>query len=149
MGIKSIEQSSLCYTVGHIYVIYMFYVSCVKEGNGNPLWCSSLENPVKRGAQWVAVHKVAQNQTRQKCLSSSSSSMQHVCSVVSYSLQSQIPVQGIFQARMLELLFPSLGDLPNPVFEPMSPALAAGFFTTVPPEKPYDLYSSVHMAIST
>ena len=34
-----------------------------------------------------------------------------------------------------ELLFPFLGVLPNPGMEPMSPALAGGFFTTEPPGK--------------
>jgi len=33
------------------------------------------------------------------------------------------------------LLFPSLGDLPNPGSEPASPALAGRFFTTEPPGK--------------
>ena len=32
------------------------------------------------------------------------------------------------------LLFPSLGDLPDPGIEPTSPTLAGGFFTTEPPE---------------
>ena len=35
-----------------------------------------------------------------------------------------------------ELTFPSPGDLPDPEIEPMSPALAGGFFTTEPPGKP-------------
>ena len=34
------------------------------------------------------------------------------------------------------LPFPSPGDLPDPGVEPMSPALAGGFFTTEPPRKP-------------
>ena len=34
------------------------------------------------------------------------------------------------------LLFPSPGDLHDPGIEPMSPALADGFFTTEPPGKP-------------
>ena len=34
------------------------------------------------------------------------------------------------------LPFPSPRDLPNPGIEPMSPALAGGFFTTMPPGKP-------------
>ena len=34
------------------------------------------------------------------------------------------------------LPFPSPGDLPNPGVEPVSPALAGGFFTTKPPGKP-------------
>ena len=32
-------------------------------GHGNPLQCSSLENPRDRGAWWVAVHRVAKSQT--------------------------------------------------------------------------------------
>ena len=34
------------------------------------------------------------------------------------------------------LPFPSPGDLPDPGIEPMSPALAGGFFTTGPSGKP-------------
>ena len=34
------------------------------------------------------------------------------------------------------LPFPSPRDLPDPGIEPMSPALAGGFFTTEPPGKP-------------
>jgi len=33
------------------------------------------------------------------------------------------------------LPFPSSGDLPDPGIEPVSPALAGGFFTTEPPRK--------------
>ena len=39
------------------------------EGNGNPLHCSCLENPVDGGAWWAAVHRVAQSQTQLKLLS--------------------------------------------------------------------------------
>ena len=45
---------------------------CIGEGNGNPLWCSCLENPRDGGAWWAAVYGVAQNRTRLKRLSSSS-----------------------------------------------------------------------------
>ena len=44
-----------------------------EEGNGSPLQCSCLENPVDRGAWWAAVHGVAQSRTRLKRLSSSRS----------------------------------------------------------------------------
>ena len=33
------------------------------EGNGNPLQCSCLENPMDRGAEWAAVHGVAKTWT--------------------------------------------------------------------------------------
>ena len=40
-----------------------FSLSCVGEGNGNPLQCSCLENPMDGGAWWAAVHGVTQNWT--------------------------------------------------------------------------------------
>ena len=49
-------------------------LSCIGEGNGNPLQCSSLENPRDGGAWWAAVYGVAQSWTQLKGLSSSSSS---------------------------------------------------------------------------
>ena len=52
---------------------FPFSLSCIGEGNGNPLQCSCLENPRDRGAWWAAVSGVAQSLTRLKRLSSSSS----------------------------------------------------------------------------
>ena len=54
---------------------FHFPLSCIGEGNGNPLQCSCLENPRDGGACWAAVYGVAQSQTRLKRLSSSSSSI--------------------------------------------------------------------------
>ena len=51
---------------------FVFSLSCIGEGNGNPLQCSCLENPRDRGAWWAAVYGVAQSRTRLKRLSSSS-----------------------------------------------------------------------------
>ena len=68
----------------------------------------------------------------------------HVCSVMSDSLQSPLTV-ALNASLSIEFsrqdywsgsLFHTLGDLPNPGVEPESPALASGFFTTVPPGKP-------------
>ena len=53
---------------------FHFSLSCIGEGNGNPLQCSCLENPRDGGASWAAVCGVAQSRTRLKRLSSSSSS---------------------------------------------------------------------------
>ena len=52
---------------------FHFSLSCIGEGNGNPLQCSCLENPRDGGAWWAAIYGVAQNRTRLKRLSSSSS----------------------------------------------------------------------------
>ena len=50
---------------------FRFSLSCIGEGNGNPLQCSCLENPRDGGAWWAALYGVAQSQTRLKRLSSS------------------------------------------------------------------------------
>ena len=50
-----------------------FSLSCIGEGNGNPLQCSCLENPRDGGAWWAVASGVAQSRTRLKWLSSSSS----------------------------------------------------------------------------
>ena len=51
---------------------FHFSLSCIGEGNNNPLQCSCLENPRVRGAWWAAVYGVAQSRTQLKWLSSSS-----------------------------------------------------------------------------
>ena len=50
---------------------FIFSLSCIGEGNGNPLQCSCLENPRDGGAWWTAVSGVTQSRTRLKRLSSS------------------------------------------------------------------------------
>ena len=54
---------------------FHFPLSCIGEGNGNPLQCSCLENSRDGGAWWAAVCGVAQSRTQLKRLSSSSSSV--------------------------------------------------------------------------
>ena len=45
---------------------FHFSLSCIGEGNGNPLQCSCLENSRDGGAWWAAVYGVAQSQTQLK-----------------------------------------------------------------------------------
>ena len=59
---------------------FHFSLSCIGEGNGNPLQCSCLENPRDGGAWWAAISGVA----RLKQLSSSSS---RALSIVPCALQ--------------------------------------------------------------
>ena len=51
---------------------FHFSLSCIGEGNGNPLQCSCLENPRDGATWWAAVCGVAQSWTWLKWLSSSS-----------------------------------------------------------------------------
>ena len=45
---------------------FHFSLSCIGEGNGNPLQCSCLDNPRDGGAWWAAVYGVTQSRTRLK-----------------------------------------------------------------------------------
>ena len=80
---KSHGQRSLvgCSPLGHEeldtteWLHSHFSLSCIGEGNGNPLQCSCLENPGDGGAWWAAVHGVTKSWIWLKWLSSSSSSI--------------------------------------------------------------------------
>ena len=52
---------------------FHFSLSCIGEGNGNPLQCSWLENPWDGGAWWAAIYGVAQSWTQLKRLGRGSS----------------------------------------------------------------------------
>ena len=63
-------------------------------------------------------------------------------SATPWTVACQVPLSMGFprQEYCSGLPFPFSGDLPNPGFEPASPALADGFFTTDPPGKPFIIY---------
>ena len=67
-GLQSMESLR----VGHDWATSLS-LSCIGEGNGNPLQCSCLENPWDGGAWWAAVYGVPKSWTQLKWLSSSSS----------------------------------------------------------------------------
>ena len=61
---------------------------------------------------------------------------------VPWTIKDQAPLSVEFsrQEYWSGLPFPSPGDLPDPEIEPVSPALAGGFFTTEPPGTPTYMY---------
>ena len=67
-------QSMGSLRVGHNWITSLsLFLSCIGEGNGNPLQCSCLENPRDGGVWWAAIYGVAQSRPRLKRLSKSSS----------------------------------------------------------------------------
>ena len=98
---------------------FHFSLSCIGEGNGNPLQCSFPENPRDRGAWWATIYGVAQSRTRLKRLSSSSSSSRTVAHQALLSME--FPRQEYWSG----LPCPPPGDLSNPRMEPASPATPA------------------------
>ena len=65
-------QSMGSLRVGHDWVTSLsISLSCIGEGNGNPLQCSCLENPRDKAAWWAAIYGVTQNWKWLKWLSSS------------------------------------------------------------------------------
>ena len=88
-------QSMRSLRVGHDWATSLS-LSCIGEGNGNPLQCSCLENPRDGGAWWAAVCGVAQSRIRLQRLSSISSH---------------------FSVALGWLWEPGLKDLPSPHFQ--------------------------------
>ena len=64
--------------------------------------------------------------------------------VIPWTVACQAPLSMGFsrQEYWSGLPFPSPGDLPDPEIEPTAPALAGGFFTTEPPEKPLEDFTN-------
>ena len=68
-------QSMGSLRVGHDWATSLsLSLSCIGEGNGNPLQCSCLKNPRDRGAWLASIYGIAQSRTWLKRLCSSSSS---------------------------------------------------------------------------
>ena len=65
-------QSMVLLRVGHDWLYFHFSLSCIGEGNSNPLQCSCLGNPRDGGACWASVYGVSQSRTQLKWLSSKS-----------------------------------------------------------------------------
>ena len=92
-----------------------FSLSCIGEGNGNPLQYSCLENPRDWGAWWAAVYEVAQSRTRLKRLGSSSSSLEAkgkrentvVCMNEIFNIYEQIGSSSFGVSRSVQLLLQS------------------------------------------
>ena len=82
---------------------FHFSLSCIGEGNGNPLQCSCLENPRDGGAWRAAVYGVAQSWTRLKRLSSSCSSSKSRWG----NLRACLLLEDEWQSQSFELCLPS------------------------------------------
>ena len=106
---------------------FHFSLSCIGEGNGNPLQCSCLENPRDGGAWWAAVYGVAQSQTRLKQLRSSSRII---------ASQATLPMEFSRPKDWRGYLFLSPGDLPNSGIKPRSPTLQVDSLPSESPGKP-------------
>ena len=73
LTLKITSMGSYCYTsvtnvktgVKRVWTIVPRLYYCYGEGNGTPLQCSCLENPMDIGAWWAAVHGVEKSRTQQ------------------------------------------------------------------------------------
>ena len=86
---------------------FHFSLSCIGEGNGNPLQCSCLENPRDGGAWWSAVYGVTQGRIGLNRLSSSSSS-----SYFALKRETQVPSMYLVTSRMEAGSHLYLGKIP-------------------------------------
>ena len=108
---------------------FHFSLSCLGEGNGNPLQYSCLENPRDRGAWRAALYGVTQSWTWLKWLSSS----RHFEILWTVARQAPLFMGFSRQEYWSGLRCPPPRDLPNRGVKPaslMSLAPLAKFFTT-------------------
>ena len=70
---------------------FHFSLSCIGEGNGNLLQCSSLENPRDGGAWWAAVYGVTQSQTYWSDLAAPQSSISFMPYCLALGCQALVP----------------------------------------------------------
>ena len=103
-----------------------------REGNGNPLQYSCLENPMDGGACLAVVHGAAKSGTGLSNFTSTFLSVSKVtqscptlCDPMDYSPQAPQSMGFSRQEYWRGLPFPSPGDLPDPGIDPASPALQA------------------------
>ena len=82
---------------------FHFSLSCIGEGNGNPLQCSCLENPRDREAWWAAIYGVAQSWTRLKQLSSSSTTVGPSLFIFHLESLRHSSTQGVFKKTYMKL----------------------------------------------
>ena len=82
---------------------FHFSLSCIGEGNGNPLQCSCLENPRDREAWWAAVYGVTQSRTWLTRLSSSSSSSSSLQNCERVSFCSKPPDLRLYFRKLIHL----------------------------------------------
>ena len=54
---------------------FHFSLSCIGEGNGNPLQCSCLETPRDGEAWWAAIYGVTQSRARLSDLAAAAAAM--------------------------------------------------------------------------
>ena len=107
---------------------FHFLLSCIGEGNGNPLQCSCLENPRDGGAWWAAVYGVAQSWTRLKRLSSSSRSLRMIEGILKVKVVHSCPAlcepidcpcnspgqnAGVGSLSLFQEIFPTQGSNPG------------------------------------
>ena len=57
---------------------FHFSLSCIGEGNGNPLQCSCLENPRDCRAWWAAIYGVAQGRPQLNHLAAAAAAAAHI-----------------------------------------------------------------------
>ena len=106
---------------------FPFSLSCIGEGNGNPLQCSCLENPRDGGAWWAVIYGVAQSQIRLKQRSSSRETEQQMSKIVAS-----------FSHGHFSSLFPTLYQYPltsltchSGYFQLLSPSYCAWAIKTI------------------
>ena len=130
--LQNIEQSSLCYTVGPcclstlntaVYTFFKFYLFiCLFLAVLGLHFCArAFSSCGKRWPLFIAVHGP-------------------LTVAASLVAEHRLQTRRLSSCGSWDQLLRGMWDLPRPGLEPVSPALAGRFSTTVPPGKPRSVY---------
>ena len=123
---------------------FHFSLSCIGEGNGNPLQYSCLENPRDGGAWWAAVYGVAQSRTRLKQLSSSSSRHKPILQLSSFSSRHRNGFSLPISTPIILILALASSSAPFCVTEV---SLLTGLLTSGPFDQPHSCYLPLNFCL--
>ena len=126
--LEKIEKFNMVYITDIFFYIILFIFGC-----GSSLWCtaSHCSGFSRCGAQALGTWQVSVGAARRL----SSCGMQALERTGLSSCGSRAIECRLSSCGSWTLLLRSMWDLPGPGLEPMSPALAGGFLTSVPPGK--------------
>ena len=123
---------------------FHFSLSCIGEGNGNPLQYSCLENPRDGGAWWAAIYGVAQSRTRLKQLSSSSSRHKPILQLSSFSSRHRNGFSLPISTPIILILALASSSAPFCVTEV---SLLTGLLTSGPFDQPHSCYLPLNFCL--
>ena len=130
-----LPYDSFTYMYLEEFLMWVYFSSVLSDVLIHDLTCNRVNKISKISIKKLSEELRPRSMSKLACMLSLQS---HLTLATLWTVACQAPLSMMIskQEYWRELSFPSLGDLLYPGIKPVSPALAGGFSTTGPPEKP-------------